>query len=80
MPVTVSVTVIVGLSDDVANPYTFIAIDANRQTVPPLKVRVTDILPLVTDAADVRIEGWVYQTISAAFDELQSGIDIGLRV
>jgi N-acetylmuramic acid 6-phosphate (MurNAc-6-P) etherase len=66
---------IVGLANDVANPYAFIAIDASRRTVPPLKLRMADVNPMMSASAEALIEGWVYQEISAGLGELKGAID-----
>lgn len=76
---SVAITVIVGLANDVADAYAFIAIDASRSTVPPLKLRIGDVDPLMTASAEALIEGWVYQEISAGLDELRSSIDQQLK-
>lgn len=77
--VSTAITAIVGLANDVANPYAFIAIDASRSTVPPLKLRIGDVNPLISASAEALVEGWVYQEISAGLDELRSSIDQQLR-
>lgn len=40
-----------GLADDTKNPSTFMVIDANRPMADPLRLRVEDLHPEITEAA-----------------------------
>jgi Fic family protein len=77
--VEVQTSPVVGISNETDNPFAFIVIDANRRSAPQLKLRVIDIHPSITSAAEARIEGWVKQSLSTALAELQRGIDAGLQ-
>ncbi len=80
-PITAAaeITPVIGLADDTANPFACIVIDANRSESSPLKLRISDLYPGMTAAADSRIEGWVRESLSFVLVELQRGIDSGLQ-
>lgn len=75
---SVDTTPIVGVANDVQSPFAFIVIDANRSSILPLKLRVTDLHPALSTFAETRIDSWVKQAISAAIRELQRALDSAL--
>ena len=77
--VQVQTSPVIGVANEVDNPFAFIVIDANRSAAPQLKLRVGDLHPSITAAAEARIEGWVGQSISTALAELDRGVAGGLR-
>lgn len=69
----------VGVANDQGNPFTFIVIDANRQAVAPLKLRIGDLNPQITQAAEALIEGWLRWNADSLLDEFHKGIDAALK-
>jgi Fic family protein len=72
-------TSIVGVSDSKDERYAFMVIDANRPQSPPLLLRVDDLHPTITTAAEVRLRAWVGETHDRALADLQRGIEGALR-
>jgi Fic family protein len=72
-------TPIIGVATEVGNRFAFVVIDANRPASPPLRLRVSDLHPQFTAAADELISGWVTSTVHAALDELERGFEQQLR-
>jgi Fic family protein len=72
-------TPIVGVSDNKTERFAFIVIDANRLQSPPLLLRIEDLNPALSAAADVRVRAWVSETYDRALEDLQRAIEGGLR-
>jgi hypothetical protein len=73
------ITPIVGIANSVSNRFTFIVIDANRGDTAPLRLRIGDLHPSVSSAAEALIEGWADDALQAAFRDLARGVEGGLR-
>lgn len=71
-------TPIVGVSRDQDDTFSFIVIDANRQTTSPLLLRVSDLHPDVSAATVSRIESWARGSVYAAVEDLELGIRTAL--
>lgn len=69
----------VGMANDLSNAFTFIVIDANRQNVTPLKLRIGDVTPEITQAAETLIDGWMRRNADALLDEFHNAIDAALK-
>jgi hypothetical protein len=54
-------------------------IDANRQGVAPLKLRIGDLNPQITQATEARIEGWLGWNADSLLDEFHKGIEAALK-
>ena len=67
-------TVIVGLANQVSNPYSFIVIDADRPVTDPLRLRIADLHPAMSAVAEELIDGWVRQLIGAVVSDLGNGL------
>lgn len=68
-----------GVANDLANPFTFIVIDANRQSVTPLRLRIHDVYPQVTQAAEALMEGWMKRNADELLEELYRAIEAALK-
>ncbi len=63
----VDTLITVAISNDTANPFAFIAFDTPRRT-DPLRLRVGDLHPAISAAAEARIDGWIKAVIFTALD------------
>jgi len=73
--VSVPTSVVVGLANDIENPYTYTAIDANRSTAQPLKLRLTDLHPATSAVGQAQLDAWAYRTLSTALDDVARALD-----
>lgn len=72
--VRVEMTPIVGRAVDPVNEYTYIVVDANRPNTAPLLLRLMDMHPLATAAAESLIESWEKTALSALLAELGGNV------
>jgi Fic family protein len=72
-------TPFIGLAEDTRNPFTFIVIDANRPAGDPLRLRVDDLHPGITEAAQKLIDGWADKALRPVLAELASAMSAGLK-
>jgi hypothetical protein len=81
VPVGVSTefTPFVGLADDTTNAFTFIVIDANRPAADPLRLRVGDLHPAVSETAQKLIDGWVQKELQLVLAEIADSMATGIR-
>jgi len=75
----VEITPFLGVANDVANRDTFIVIDANRSTVRPLKLRIGDVHPEITQAARSLIDGWIRHNANGVLGEFHRAIEAALK-
>lgn len=77
--VTVEITPWVGVANDLTNAFTFMVIDANRQATRPLKLRIRDLNPQMTQAATSLIEGWARINADSLLSEFHRAIEASLK-
>jgi hypothetical protein len=68
-----------GVANNLSNPFTFIVIDANRPAVKPLKLRIQDVHPQMTQAAEALMEGWMQRNADSLLEELHRAIEAALK-
>ncbi len=73
------VTPIVGVADSKGERFAFIVIDANRPQSDPLLLRVSDLHPSLTAAAEQRLQSWAEQAFERALTDVQRTIEQTLR-
>ncbi|HEV8681493.1 MAG TPA: Fic family protein [Actinomycetota bacterium] len=78
-PARAEITPFVGIANDTGNRFTFIVIDANRQQTKFLRLRISDLHPATTAAAEALIEDWAYLALQPVLEELQRGVSHSLR-
>jgi Fic family protein len=78
-PSRAEITPFVGVGDDPSERFTFIVIDANRQTTAPLRLRITDLHPATSAAAENLIEDWATVALQPVFRELVRGLEHNLK-
>jgi hypothetical protein len=69
----------IGLALDEKAPFAFIVIDANRNDGDSLLLRIHDVYPSFTSAAESFIQSWVRRRISLAMKDLHAGIAASLK-
>jgi hypothetical protein len=69
--------VAVGISNQAVNSFAFIVVDLPRGTS-PLKLRVADLHPAISAAAEARIEGWARGVLSTVLGEFYAKLDRAL--
>jgi hypothetical protein len=60
----------VGAADDIGEHFAFMIADAMHPNVRPLRLRVPDLHPAISSAAETRIDSWVRQALNNALGEL----------
>jgi hypothetical protein len=76
---TVQGSFVSGLADATDNPFAFIVIDASDPSTPPLRMRVTDLHPAVSKAAETRMQGWANMIVQLLLGKLESGLRMALK-
>jgi Fic family protein len=72
-------TPFVGVADATSNPFTFIAIDASNQSPTPLMLRINDLHPAISAAAQEQIDGWARSLVTRCVGEIKRGIEGALK-
>lgn len=79
LQVQVETTPMAGIANDEDERFTFILIDANRQGVAPLLLRLDDIHPAFTFSGTEKLEAFIRRAVGAALHELTVALDQRLR-
>lgn len=79
VPSGADVTPIVGVADNKDERFAFIVLDANRPDAAPLFLRISDLHPALTAAAEQRLRSWAERAFERALADVQRGIEQGLR-
>lgn len=78
-PLTVQATPVVGVAKELTNRSTFVVIDSRRPTTPPLRLRIQDVHPQLTAAAEALITGWAGRLVDTLVDDLEAEMRQALR-